>query len=204
MNTLRFDAPARAFRLFTLTALIGLTGAMLQPAHAAPGGHGAMSGHGDMAAMSGRATGMDGVGHIGQMNSMGHIGHIGHIGHMGRVLDRIGATAEQKAQIKTIMESAHNELQPVHAQMKTLRDQSTALFTQPAVDANAAEALRLQMQTLNGQVSKRMLQAMVESSRVLTPDQRAKMADMLNKRRAMAERHRAEAESLMGKSAGAK
>ena len=201
MNTLRFDAPARAFRLFTLTALIGLTGAMLQPAHAAPGGHGAMSGHGDMAAMSGRATGMDGVGHIGQMNSMGHIGHIG---HMGRVLDRIGATAEQKAQIKTIMESAHNELQPVHAQMKTLRDQSTALFTQPAVDANAAEALRLQMQTLNGQVSKRMLQAMVESSRVLTPDQRAKMADMLNKRRAMAERHRAEAESLMGKSAGAK
>ena len=201
MNTLRFVAPARAFRLFTLTALIGLTGAMLQPAHAAPGGHGAMSGHGDMAAMSGRATGMDGVGHIGQMNSMGHIGHIG---HMGRVLDRIGATAEQMAQIKTIMESAHNELQPVHAQMKTLRDQSTALFTQPAVDANAAEALRLQMQTLNGQVSKRMLQAMVESSRVLTPDQRAKMADMLNKRRAMAERHRAEAESLMGKSAGAK
>ena len=195
MNNLRFDFPARAFRLFTLTALIGFIGAVSQIAHAAPGGHGAMGGHGDMAAMGGRGTGMDGGGQMGQM---------GHMGHMSRVLDRVGASAEQKAQIKTIMESAHNELKPVHAQMKLLRDQSTALFTQPAVDANAAEALRLQMQTLHGQVSKRMLQAMVESSRVLTPDQRAKMADMMNKRRAMAERHRAEAESLMGKPAGAR
>ena len=189
MNNLRSDFPARAFRLFTLTALIGFIGAVSQIAHAAPGGHGAMGGHGDMAAMGGRGTGMDGGGQMG---------------HMSRVLDRVGASAEQKAQIKTIMESAHNELKPVHAQMKLLRDQSTALFTQPAVDANAAEALRLQMQTLHSQVSKRMLQAMVESSRVLTPDQRAKMADMMNKRRAMAERHRAEAESLMGKPAGAR
>ena len=192
MNNLRSDFPARAFRLFMLTALIGFIGAVSQIAHAAPGGHGAMGGHGDMAAMGGRGTGMDGG------------GQMGHMGHMSRVLDRVGASAEQKAQIKTIMESAHNELKPVHAQMKLLRDQSTALFTQPAVDANAAEALRLQMQTLHSQVSKRMLQAMVESSRVLTPDQRAKMADMMNKRRAMAERHRAEAESLMGKPAGAR
>ena len=192
MNNLRSDFPARAFRLFTLTALIGFIGAVSQIAHAAPGGHGAMGGHGDMAAMGGRGTGMDGG------------GQMGHMGHLSRVLDRVGASAEQKAQIKTIMESAHNELKPVHAQMKLLRDQSTALFTQPAVDANAAEALRLQMQTLHSQVSKRMLQAMVESSRVLTPDQRAKMADMMNKRRAMAERHRAEAESLMGKPAGAR
>ena len=195
MNIFRSDSPARAFRLFTLTALIGFIGAVSQIAHAAPGGQGAMGEHGDMAAMGGRGTGMDGGGQMGQM---------GHMSHMSRVLDRVGASAEQKAQIKTIMESAHNELKPVHAQMKLLRDQSTALFTQPAVDANAAEALRLQMQTLHGQVSKRMLQAMVESSRVLTPDQRAKMADMMNKRRAMAERHRAEAESLMGKPAGAR
>ena len=192
MNNLRSDFPARAFRLFMLTALIGFIGAVSQIAHAAPGGHGAMGGHGDMAAMGGRGTGMDGG------------GQMGHMGHLSRVLDRVGASAEQKGQIKTIMESAHNELKPVHAQMKLLRDQSTALFTQPAVDANAAEALRLQMQTLHSQVSKRMLQAMVESSRVLTPDQRAKMADMMNKRRAMAERHRAETESLMGKPAGAR
>jgi len=125
-------------------------------------------------------------------------------GHIGRLLDRVGASADQQAQIKTIMDAARNDLKPVHTQMKTLRAQSAALFTQPSVDANAVEAVRLQMQTLHGQASKRMAQALVESSRVLTPEQRARMADMMNKRRAMAERHRAEAESLMGKPAGAK
>ena len=186
MNTGKFPSSAHAIRLFALTALIGVGSATMQTVHAAPGDMGGHGGVGPMGHMGGRSMGMEGA------------------GHMGRVLDSVGASAEQKAQIKTIMESAHSELKPVHAQMKMLRDQSTALFTQPAVDANAAEALRLQMQTLHGQVSKRMLQAMVESSRVLTPEQRAKMADMMNKRRAMAERHRTEAESLMGKPAGAK
>lgn len=196
MNTLRFNRPAHAFRLFTLTALIGLTVAVLQPAQAAPGDHGAMGGHGghgghgEMGAMGGRGMGM-GMGMDGP-------------GRMGRLLDKVGASADQKAQIKTIMDAARSDLKPVHAQMKALRAQSAALFTQPSVDANAVEAVRLQMQTLHGQVSKRMAQALVESSRVLTPEQRASMADMMNKRRAMAERHRAEAESLMGQPAGAK
>lgn len=128
----------------------------------------------------------------------GHGGMAGP-GHMARLLDRAGASAEQKAQITILMEAARNDLKPVMAQMKTLHAQSAALFTQPAVDANAAEVLRQQMQALQAQVSKRMLQAKVESSRVLTPEQRTKMADMMKKRRAMAERHRAEAESLIGK-----
>ena len=194
MKPLSFNLPAHAFRLFTLTALIGLTGAVLQTAQAAPGGHGAMGAHGDMAAMGGRGMGM-GMGTGMGMNGPGRMGHM---------LDRVGASAEQKAQIKTIMAAARNELRPVHTQMKTLRDQSAALFTQPNVDANAVEAVRLQMQTLHNQASKRMLQATVESSRVLTPDQRTRMADLMKNRRAMAERHRAEAKGLMGKSAGAK
>jgi len=198
MKPLSFNLPARAFRLFTLTALIGLTGAVLQTAQAAPGGHGAMGAHGDMAAMGGRGMGMG----MGMDTGMG-MGMDGP-GRMGHMLDRVGASAEQKAQIKTIMAAARNELRPVHTQMKTLRDQSAALFTQPNVDANAVEAVRLQMQTLHNQASKRMLQATVESSRVLTPDQRTRMADLMKNRRAMAERHRAEAEGLMGKPAGAK
>ena len=190
MKTAHFKTPSRALQLLALTALIGMGGAAVQTAQAAPGEPGGMAMHGAHGDMGGRGMGM-GMG-------MGMDGP----GHMGRMLDRVGASAEQKAQIKTMMDAARNELKPVHAQMKTLRDQSAAVFTQPAVDANAAEALRLQMQTLHGQVSKRMLQAMVESSRVLTPAQRATMAEMMKKRRAMAERHRAEAESLLGKPAG--
>lgn len=183
MNIRHVNSPARALRLLTATALIGLAGAVVQTAHAAPGG---MGGHGEIGAMGGRGMGMHGP------------------GHMGRMLDEVGASAEQKAQIKTIMEAARNDLKPVQAQMKALREQSATLFTQRNVDANAVEAVRQQTQTLHGQVSKRMAQAMIESSRVLTPEQRARMADMMSKRRAMAERHRAEAESLMGRPAGAK
>jgi len=190
MKTLQFKSPARALRLLAVTALFGMAGAYFHTAHAAPGGQVGMAGHGDMVAMGGRGMGM-GMGMDGA-------------GHMGRLLDRVGASAEQKAQIKTLMEAARNDVKPVMAQMKTLREQSAALFTQPAVDANAAEALRQQMQSLQAQASKRMLQAKVDSSRVLTPDQRTRMADLMNKRRAMAERHRAEADSLMGKPAGLK
>ncbi len=188
MKTAHFKTPSRALQLLALTALIGMGGAVVQTAQAAAGEPGGMAMHGAHGDMGGRGMGMgmDGP------------------SHMGRMLDRVGASAEQKAQIKTMMDAARNELKPVHAQMKTLRDQSAAVFTQPAVDANAAEALRLQMQTLHGQVSKRMLQAMVESSRVLTPAQRATMAEMMKRRHAMAERHRAEAESLLGKPAGVK
>ena len=184
MNTLRFKFPARAFRLFLFTALVGLTGAVLQPALAASGGHGGM----------GMGMGM------GMGTGMGRDGP----GHIGRMLDQVGASAEQKAQISAFIEAARNDLKPVHAQLKTLRAQGAALFTQPNVDAAAIEAVRLQTQTLQGQASKRMAQALVESSRVLTPDQRAKMADLMNKRRAMTERHRAEADSLMGRPAAAK
>jgi len=190
MTTLQSKTPARALRGLAATVLLSI--AAMHTAHASPGGHGGMAGHGDMAAMGGRGMGMG--------KGMGMDGP----GHMGRLLDRVGASAEQKAQIKTLMESARNDLKPVVAQMKTLREQSATLFTQPAVDANAAEALRQQMQALQGQVSKRMLQAKVESSRVLTPDQRTKMADLMKKRLAMAERHRAETESLMGRPAGVK
>ncbi len=188
MATPRFNTSFTAVRLFAATAFLGMAGAFVQTAHAAPGGHAGMAGHGEMGAMGGRGMGM------GQDGP----------GHMARLLDRVGASTDQKVQIKTIMEAAHNELKPVMAQVKSLRDQSAALFTQPAVDANAAEALRLQMQGLQGQVSKRMLQAKVDASRVLTPDQRSKMADLMSKRQAMAERHRAESESLMGKPAGLK
>ena len=181
MHSTSYTTPARALRLLAATALIGLAGAAVQTAHAAPGG---MGKHDGMGAMGGRGMGMEGP------------------GHMGRLLDRVGASAEQKAQIKSIMEAAHTELKPVHAQLKALHAQSAALFTQPNVDANAAEAARLQMQALHNQAGKRMLQAKIEASRVLTPEQRNKMADMMNKHRAMAERHRAEADSLMGKPAG--
>jgi Spy/CpxP family protein refolding chaperone len=73
-----------------------------------------------------------------------------------------------------------------------------ALFTQPTVDARAVEALRQQLLANHEQVSRRMTQAMLDASRVLSPEQRKQMAERMDQRRSMMQRHRAERDSLGG------
>ena len=70
------------------------------------------------------------------------------------------------------------------------------LFRQPTVDANAAEALRQQMLQQHDQASRRMLQAMLDVSRVLTPEQRAQLAQRMQQRREMMQRHEQERRQL--------
>ena len=55
---------------------------------------------------------------------------------------------------------------------QALREQVSELFVQPEVDAVAAEALRQQMLAQHDRRSQRMMQAMLELSQVLTPEQR--------------------------------
>jgi Spy/CpxP family protein refolding chaperone len=99
--------------------------------------------------------------------------------HFDRMLDAVNATADQRTQVKAIMDSARSDTRSVHDSMKALHDQERTLFTQPTVDARAAETLRAQKMALHDQVSKRMLQAKLEVSRVLTPEQRKQLADRM-------------------------
>ena len=112
------------------------------------------------------------------------------------MLDGVNASAEQKAQIKQIMAAAMTDLRAQREAGRALRDQAMQLFTQPQVDARAAETLRQQMLAQHDQASKRMLQAMLDASRVLTPEQRQTLADKMAQRRSMMERHRAERDQL--------
>ena len=113
-----------------------------------------------------------------------------------RMLDAVRATPEQRAQLKQIMDGARRDLATQRDARKALRDEAQRVFTQPNVDANAAEALRQKMLAQHDQASKRRMQAMVEASRVLTPDQRKQMADLAKRRGEMMERHRRERETL--------
>jgi Spy/CpxP family protein refolding chaperone len=64
-----------------------------------------------------------------------------------------------------------------------------AIFAAANVDAAAAESLRQQMLAQHDQSSKRVLQAMLDISKVLTPEQRAKMGERMQQREvAMKER----------------
>lgn len=116
--------------------------------------------------------------------------------HLERMLDAVNASTEQRAQIRQIMKGAADDLRAQRESGRKLHQDMQALFTQPTVDARAAEALRQQLLAQHDAASKRMLQAMLEASRVLTPEQRQTLADKMAQRRSMMERHRAERSQL--------
>ncbi len=129
----------------------------------------------------------------------GHGAHGGGM-FMGRglehMLDSVNATEAQRAQIKQIAEAARNDLKAQREARKSLHEQGLQVFTQPNVDANAAEALRQQMLAQHDQASRRMMQAMLDISRVLTPEQRQQLAQKMKQRHQMMQRHMQEREQL--------
>jgi Spy/CpxP family protein refolding chaperone len=185
-RTLRFS-PTRhllataALALASFTTLVASAPALAQPAGMGPGMHGGMH------------AGMHGGG------GMGHgMGLPLHPGHLDRMLDSVGASAEQKAQIRTVLGNLRSDMKAQRESGKALHEQAAQVFSAPNVDARAAEALRQQMLARHDAASKRTMQAMLDVSRVLTPEQRSKMFEQMKQRRAMAERHRAERDSLDG------
>ena len=183
------------WRLLLATLALALVGGMAQTALAAPpdgpppgmgpGHHGGM--HRGMHGGQGRAGG-----EMGRMDRGERMAQQGPMRHMGRMLDLAQATPEQRTQVRQIMQAARQDLQAQRLAGRQLRDQQAALLTQPAVDAAAVEALRLQQMAQHDQASKRMTQALVDASRVLTPEQRKRVGE----HRAMMARHRAERQAL--------
>jgi Spy/CpxP family protein refolding chaperone len=118
-----------------------------------------------------------------------------------RMLDSVNATADQRTQIKKIADAARTDLMAQHQATRGLREEGMKLFSQPTVDPAAAEQLRQKMLQQHDAVSKRVMQAMLDVSRVLTPEQRKQMADRMAQRRDMMERHWRERQQLEGRPA---
>lgn len=165
-------SPGTAWRMLLTTLVVAVAAGVSQTALASPFG-----------------------GHDGHPGAGGH-GMMGGPHRVERMLDGVNATPEQRAQIKQIMQAAHTDMKAQREAGRKLREQSQALFAQPNVDARAAETLRQQMLAQHDQASKRGLQVMLDVSRVLTPEQRKTLAERMDKRRSMMERHRTERESM--------
>lgn len=173
---------AKPIQLYLAALAIAAAGVYATTAHAAPSGPGP-----------------------GQGGTMMHMGHGPMGGSMGepmmggmlpRMLDRVNATPEQRAQIKQIMDRSAADRQARREAGRALREQAMALFTQPTVDANAVEALRKQQMAAHDEASKRVTLAMIEISRVLTPEQRKQIAEQMTQRREMMQRHQRERRGL--------
>lgn len=124
-----------------------------------------------------------------------HAGEGMHGGMMGgrmleRMLDDINATDAQRAQITKIQTAAREDVAKLHDQQGQLRQQTLQLLTAPTVDAAAVEKVRQQMLQQHDAASRRMVTAMVDSSKVLTPEQRATLATKFKERQERMEERR--------------
>ena len=93
-----------------------------------------------------------------------------------KVLRRVKATPEQRAQIQKIMETQGKELSSMHGQHRQQREQALALLSAPTIDTQAVEKLRRDMVAQHDQHSQKMTQVMLAVAQVLTPEQRQLLA----------------------------
>jgi Spy/CpxP family protein refolding chaperone len=168
-NSILISRSVTPWRLAAAALVLAVAGGAAQMAQAMPGGPGHHGGH-----------------HGGGM--MLH----------GRVLQSVGATSDQQTRIHDIMKAARDDVRKLHDGAGDLRTQGAQLLAAPTIDARAVEALRVKRLALHDAVSKRMTQAMLDAAAVLTPEQRAKLAEQMSKRRDLMERHRRERDSLDG------
>jgi Spy/CpxP family protein refolding chaperone len=99
---------------------------------------------------------------------------------IGFAARRLDATEDQKKRLTEIAQAAARDLQPLRAKMRDARRQARQLLTAPTVDRAALEALRAAQLAEADAASRRMVQAIADAAEVLTPEQRAKLAQRLD------------------------
>ena len=101
---------------------------------------------------------------------------------INRFARRVDATAEQKAKLSAIGKSAARDIVPLHTKLHAARTEAMAILAAPTIDRAAIERLRADhMQTAEA-VSRRVSQALAEAAEVLTPEQRKKVAERMQRR----------------------
>jgi periplasmic protein CpxP/Spy len=96
------------------------------------------------------------------------------VGHLAWAID---ATPEQRTQLNKVAVAMANDLLPAHQKMHAARGRIVALLRQPKTDRAALEALRAEHVAMADDVSKRLTQGLADAADILTPQQRAKLAE---------------------------
>lgn len=102
--------------------------------------------------------------------------------HIDRVLDRIGASNEQSAEIRAIIERTRWELKSELYGLGDSRRELAKLLSASAVDQAAVEKLRAERVAALDAASKKTVASLIEAAQVLTPAQRAELAARIDRR----------------------
>jgi Spy/CpxP family protein refolding chaperone len=95
----------------------------------------------------------------------------------------IDATAEQQDKLRAIAKAAAADLFPLREKMQADRERARSLLTQPTIDRAAIEAFRADQMAVADQASRRIAKAIGDAAEVLTPEQRRKLDERLERRR---------------------
>lgn len=92
-------------------------------------------------------------------------------------LDSVAATSDQEAKVHDIIASAFTDMAPKPEDQAALRKQALDILKAPTVDKAAIEKLRTDFVARADAKSKRFTDAVIQIADILTPDQRAKLAE---------------------------
>ncbi|WP_413991581.1 Spy/CpxP family protein refolding chaperone [Labrys okinawensis] len=125
------------------------------------------------------AAGLAGAAMVGDhMGWRQHGPRLEHIQNFVRMsLDSVAATSDQEAKVHDIIASAFTDLTPKPEDRMAMRKQAIDILKAPTVDKAALEKLRTNFVADADARSKRFLDAVTQIADVLTPDQRAKLAE---------------------------
>lgn len=95
-----------------------------------------------------------------------------------KIFQQLNLSADQQAQIKSIMEQAKTSNQGLRQQVKTAREQLKTLMTSNDASDDAIRQAHQQVQTLGQQMGDQRFDTMLKIRNVLTPAQRTKFAEL--------------------------
>jgi len=98
-----------------------------------------------------------------------------------RMLGRVDATDEQKRKVTEILKGAAKELQAMRSGARGMRGEVASLLKAETIDRAAMEKLRADRIASADAASKRMTQAIADAAEVLTPKQRAELAERMER-----------------------
>ena len=93
----------------------------------------------------------------------------------------VDATPDQQERLRGIVRSAVRDLLPLREKAMTSRQRGRELLTQTTIDRAAIETLRAEQMGLADQATRRVSQALADAATVLSPEQRRKIAERIDR-----------------------